>query len=183
MSIIVIDNGASKIKYGTIGQERPSYMMNCVAKVHKQMQVLVGDQIESSLNGSLLHYQRPHERGYLTNWGCEMDVWNRLFSSSFMNINPSETSLVLTEAPVNPVALQNDCNEVIFEEYGFKNYSRRTGMWYSSYEFAANPPPGTTHANCCTIVDSGFSFTQIMPVLSGKCKLSAVGVIVLYTYY
>jgi actin-related protein 6 len=188
--IVLLDNGAGHIKCGRLGvpgadqgqgqgqgqsaQIQPSFVVsNCVANVQKQMQVLVGDQVDSALNGSLLYYQRPHERGYVTKWSTEIDVWSRLFGREFLNIDPAESGLALTEPPVNPVALQNDTNEVVFEEFGFDRYSRRLGVWYSGYEFARNPPAGASSLpNCCTVVDSGFSFSQIMPILDGYCKLN-----------
>mmetsp|Transcript_22151 Transcript_22151/g.21382 ORF Transcript_22151/g.21382 Transcript_22151/m.21382 type:complete len:82 (-) Transcript_22151:175-420(-) len=36
------------------------------------MNILVGDDVDKCLNGSLLHYNRPFDRGYLINWQCEI---------------------------------------------------------------------------------------------------------------
>ena len=68
---------------------------------------------------------RPFERGYLTKMDLEIQIWNRLFHSDNLNIKPSESNLIITEPPFNLESIQNDMNEVVFEEYGFKNYMRR----------------------------------------------------------
>jgi actin-related protein 6 len=185
--LVLLDNGAGKIKFGRFNPAshqqhappQPQQMSNCIANVQKQMQVLVGDQVDASLNGSLLTYTRPHERGYLTKWGTEIDVWSRVFGPAHLHIDPTESSLALTEPPVNPVSLQNDTNEVVFEEFGFERYSRRSAMWYSAYEFARSAPAGASSIpNCCTVIDSGFSFTHSMPIIDGFCKLNAVSLVI-----
>lgn len=127
---LLLDNGAGCIKYGISGVDKTSRSAsNCLAKINKQMQVLVADQIDNTQNGSALHYIRPFERGYLTNMSAQIEVWDRVFnkllstypgqsnnnsSSSQKNtprLDPRETSLVLTEPPFAPVPLQNDLNE------------------------------------------------------------------------
>lgn len=42
--------------------------------------------------------------------------------------DPHTTNLVLTEAPNTPVALQKNCDEIVFEEYEFASYSRTTSL-------------------------------------------------------
>ena len=75
MHSVVIDNGAGKIKFGFAGEQEPrGSMYNCTAKLSKQMQLLVGDDIETVSNGSLLNFNRPFDRGYLVNWLHEFDV-------------------------------------------------------------------------------------------------------------
>lgn len=41
--------------------------------------------------------------------------------------DPHETNLVLTEAPNTPVALQSNCDQIVFEEFEFESYSRCLG--------------------------------------------------------
>lgn len=75
MSVVcLLDNGAGKIKAGTCKNSGsrneiiPLEQTNCTARVIKQMNILVGDEVDKCLNGSLLHYNRPFDRGYLVNW-------------------------------------------------------------------------------------------------------------------
>ena len=55
---VIIDNGASRIKYGLDNYESPKSMPNNTAHVKKQMLSYVGDQLDSTINGSLLQYNR-----------------------------------------------------------------------------------------------------------------------------
>lgn len=185
MPVVLIDNGAGKIKagltsssksHGCTQSQQPTTMQlkcsNSTARMNKQMNILVADEVDSCLNGSLLHYSRPFERGYLTNWQCESDVWTRVFGNKGLNVSVPESILCTTEAPFTPEPLQNDSNEVIFEEFGFQSCLRRPAAWFSSYEFCASSPNGIGETSC-TVVDSGFSFTYLMPFIDGICCKSA----------
>ena len=183
--IFVVDNGAGRIKYGSASHKEPSGdIINSLAKLDKQMSLLIGDQVEEVQNGSLLHYTRPFERGYLTNPAVEIEIWDRLFKKELQrgsrggqDHDYSDTSIILTEAPFVPLPLQNDMNEIIFEHYGFHEYLRRPAAWFSGYMFEQEVQRGERRANrasCCTVIDSGFSFTHIFPFVDGKCVKSAV---------
>ena len=186
---LIIDNGGHQIKAGLETHTDPVVILNCTAKVQKSMQYLVSDQIlQYSHNGSLLHFIRPLDRGYLNNWQCEIDVWNYLLKSNpdFLNLNIKETSLIMTEPILNLHTLQCDTNEVVFEYFGFKEYLRRPAPWFSMYEFMHRPhSPGCNSNNdddgqevlmldSCTIIDSGFSFTHCVPFINQACRKNAV---------
>jgi actin-related protein 6 len=176
--IFILDNGAGYIKAGFLQQGEPIKFPNATAKVNKSMQYLVGDQIETFNNGSLLNFTRPFDRGYLNNWQCEIEVWTRLFGEH-CKLKPQDTSLVLTEPPLNPSTLQNDANEVVFEYFGFKECLRRPAIWFSAYGTVNNPEwkHAEQFASCdksCTVIDSGFSFTHVAPFINLKCQKDAV---------
>ena len=238
--VVVIDNGAGRIKYSSPGAAAAEFtfpqatnvsssssssvnlqqnssssdgqlssMPNCVARMNKQMQVLVGDEVDSAQNGSLLSYTRPFDRGYITNMHCQIEVWSRLFNKILKLGNDIDsTSICLTEAPFVPESIQNDMNEVIFEDFGFDSCLRRPSAWFSSYEFSHSGAKrthatstssssvgasagssssdrinvnvnndsifGTNFTSSCTIIDSGFSFTHILPFVDGKCIKKSV---------
>ena len=185
-NVIILDNGAGRIKYGMASANNDGgpkgSMINSLAKINKQMSLLVGDQVEEVHNGSLLHYTRPFERGYLTNMAVEVEVWDRLFSKVMKlpydgDQKFGDKRLVVTDAPFAPLPLQNDMNELAFEYYGFDQYLRRPAPWFSAYEHEQEVLHGVREAkypSCCTVIDSGFSFTHIMPFIQGKCVKSAV---------
>ena len=50
---------------------------NSYAGLLSGFQKLVGSEVDQFPNGSLLNYKRPFDRGYIVNWGTEIDV--RLF--------------------------------------------------------------------------------------------------------
>lgn len=172
---LVIDNGGGNIKVGLDGFQQPLTIANMTAKVSKSMQYLVSDQIYDCRNGSSLNFIRPCDRGYLNNWQCEIDVWNYLLAlPAFQGLSISDTSLVLTEPPVNPPTLQNDTNEVVFEYFGFNEYIRKPAAWYSMYEFCNNRYWNREKLHSCIIVDSGFSFTHATPFVDQNCQRHAV---------
>lgn len=88
-------------------------------------------------------------------------------------MEPSEHSLVATAPLFAPSVLQETMDQVVFEEFGFQSYARvpSADMCVLSYEqhsqtFAAS--------SCHLVVDSGFSFTHIVPVIDGRAFLPAV---------
>lgn len=172
---LVIDNGGGTIKAGMDLQEEPSLYANMTARVSKSMQYLVSEQIYECRDGSSLNFIRPCDRGYLNNWQCEIDVWTYMLNQPcFSNASPNETALVLTEPPVNPTTLQNDTNEVMFEYFGFKEYTRRPSVWFSMNEFCYHKEWNSEGLNSCVVVDSGFSFTHAVPFVDRVCKKHAV---------
>lgn len=176
--VCLLDNGAGKIKAGKCKSSGDGDLLqfkhsNCTARVAKSMNNFIADEVDSYSNGSLLQYSRPFDRGYLVNWQCESEIWTKLFGKTGVNITPSESSLCVTEAPFSPEPLQNDMNEIVFEEYRFEEYLRKPAAWFSAYELSNNPPEGVLNPSCSTIVDSGFSFTHTMPFLDGKCQKHA----------
>jgi actin-related protein 6 len=176
MTTLIIDNGGGSIKAGLASSNKVVNIPNACAKVDKSIQYLVSEQILDYRSGSLLHFTRPFDRGYLNNWQCEIDIWTYMFGTHFQGLNPNETSLVLTEPPLNPATLQNDTNEVVFEYFGFQEYLRRPAAFFSMHEFCANPDWNISGNDSCVIVDSGFSFTHTVPFVNRTCQTPAVSV-------
>lgn len=137
------------------------------------MEYLIGDQIEGYRNGSLLQFSRPCDRGFINNWQCEVEVWSYLFHER-SRIKPADTSLVMTEAPLNLPTIQNDTNEVVFEYFSFKEYFRRPAIWFSNYGAVHNPLINSHRLPGSIVVDSGFSFTHVAPFINDKCQKHAV---------
>ena len=77
---IVLDNGASHIKAGFAGIDDPKFSMaNVVGRPKREtFRRLVGDDatsIDQVGDFSQLLYSRPFEKGYLTNWQLQTEVW------------------------------------------------------------------------------------------------------------
>lgn len=166
MPALLLDNGAGSIKAGWHSSEAPAHVFpNATAKVQKSMQYMVGDQIHEFLNSSLLQFTRPFDRGYTNNWQCEIEVWSYLFNEK-LRISPQDTSLVVTEPLMNLETIQNETNEIVFEYFGFKEYFRRPAPCFSAYQLGAEVG--------CTVVDSGFSFTHVVPFVNNRCQRHAI---------
>jgi actin-related protein 6 len=173
MTTLIIDNGGGNVKVGFAQQDEPNVFPNCTAKMKKSMQFLVAEQIFQCQNSSLLDITRPFDRGYLTNWQSEIEVWSHLFRDTH-KCNPAETSLLVTEPLLNPFSVQSDMNEIIFEYFGFKECLRRPAPWFSANDCMNYQHLDEEKLPACCIVDSGFSFTHVAPFLNGKCHRKGV---------
>jgi len=170
MPVLLLDNGGGLVKAAYDFEDHPKVIPNATASIHKSMQTFVADEIEQCQNRSVLHFVRPCERGYVTNWQCEIDIWTRLFNE-LIQCNPSDTSLILTEPILNIPSIQNELNEIIFEYFGFKEYVRKPSMWFSAYSCLQK---NDRENIACTVVDSGFSFTHVAPFVNYRCIRNAV---------
>ena len=82
---MVVESSTSSTRSNSNSRDRGGHsygnsIPNCVARMNKQMQVLVGHEADSVTNGSLLTYTRPFERGYMTDVHCQIEVWSCLFN-------------------------------------------------------------------------------------------------------
>jgi hypothetical protein len=59
-------------------------------------QTLVGDEINQVANTGNLHFTRPFDRGYLTQWEPELAVWRRLFGENKLKV-PEKPSFIIKE--------------------------------------------------------------------------------------
>ena len=123
----------------------------------------IGDQIEECKDLSGLFYLLPFQKGYLVNWDIQRQVWEYSFNELF-KINPSETSLIFTEPPFNFPSIQDTLNEILFEDFKFSSVliSLPTTFSYFYQNHAKPDHP------CCLVVDSGYSFTHIIPYYRGR---------------
>lgn len=182
---LVVDNGSYTIKAGFAIQNAVpgdcSQVPNCLARA-RDKRVLVGQQLDSCQDFGSMSFRRPVEKGYLVNWEAEKEIWDRTFldSDSKLQCDPRETTLILTEAPNAPSALQSNCDQMVFEEYEFNAYYRCVGptlipwnnisaLHSSNHNTSFNPP-----AEACLVIDSGFSHTHVAPVINGQLWNSAV---------
>lgn len=101
-------------------------------------------------------------------------------------------SLLVTEPPFNLPAIAETYDQMVFEEYEFESYLRCPGEWYfAQFESqivyhrnnlaAALVPHGDLFSTskelrpeCCVVVDSGFSFTHIVPLINGEVVWESV---------
>src|SRR5271167_4080063 len=86
-------------------------------------------------------------------------------------MDPTETSLLVTEPVLDLPILQSSYDQIVFEEYEFNSYCRTTAPalipWHNTHG-------SLPYSECILVVDSGFSFTHVTPVVNGKVIWSAV---------
>lgn len=65
---------------------------NCTAKLRHQIAVLVGDEIHTVKNKAQLEINYPLERGYCTDFVCQLEVWKRVLKREQEQQSPQQTS-------------------------------------------------------------------------------------------
>lgn len=180
---VVLDNGGGYIKAGWVpldgnatNASEPLSVPNALAKAGKAAVaipadvfgtskrpsgLLVGAEIERAPEFSGMTLRRPVERGVVTLWDVQRDVWASVFSSDrgIGLPDPSDATLLVTEPLGVPLHMRAAMDELVFEEFGFAAYS-------------AVPPQrlaaAAAHRKTALVLDSGFSFTHAVPVVDGR---------------
>ena len=129
----------------------------------------ISNQVEECKDLSSLFYLLPFQKGYLVNWDIQRQIWDYIFGDNLMNIKPSDFDLIFTEPLFNFTSIQDTLNEILFEEYKFKSVMRLPAPLLSFVNHAHQQ-----HSSCGLIVDSGYSFTHIVPICKGKIVLDSV---------
>ncbi|OCH91599.1 actin-like protein Arp6 [Obba rivulosa] len=172
---IVVDNGAYNIKAGIIGADdgTPRIIPNAVVRSKGDKTTYIGHEITKCEDHSSLHYRLPFEKGYITDWDAQKAVWDGMFSAELLNVDTSEASLLITEPYFNLSNLQDIYDQFIFEEYEFQSYYRCTPASLIPHgNLFTLPDLGSPE--CMLVVDSGFSFTHVVPIMNGEIVWSAV---------
>ncbi|WWC59496.1 actin-like protein ARP6 [Kwoniella dejecticola CBS 10117] len=166
--IVILDNGAYEIKAGISGvDEEPRRFPNSIARSRTEKQVYVSDEIDRCKDLSGIVYRRPFEKGMLVNWDAEKVIWDRVFSPAGLNINPTESSLLVTEPYFNLPNIAETYDQMVFEEWEFQSYFRCTPAALIPYgglfENESFIPP-----ECTILVDVGYSSTHVIPLRDGQ---------------
>ncbi|KAK8246916.1 actin family [Phyllosticta capitalensis] len=182
---LIIDNGAYNIKAGFATENPDSSQCritpNCIARA-RDRRVWIGSQLEGCKDFGEMAYRRPVEKGYVVNWEGEKAIWEHEFfaDDAKLKCDPSDTNLILTEAPNSPAALQANCDQMIFEEFEFATYLRVLGPSLNAYNnipalfsdsVSPSQFPPTEHL---LLIDSGYSHTTITPLYKGRPFHSAI---------
>lgn len=117
---------------------------------------MVGD--EASLLRAQLQVNYPMENGIVRNWDDMCHVWDYTFGPKKLNIDPSNTKVMLTVPPMNPKKNMEKMIEVMFEKYGFDSAYIAIQAILTLY--AQGLLSGV-------VIDSGDGVTHICPVYAG----------------
>ncbi|XP_975041.1 actin-related protein 6 [Tribolium castaneum] len=166
---LIFDNGAHTIKINYSFEEEPKIIPNCIMKAKSERKRLfIGSQIDECRDCSGLFYLIPSERGYITKWDVQKPIWDFVLSKNVCPVN--NYPVIMTQPLFNFKSIQDCIDEIFFEEYEVSSMFRLnpTDLAVLQYhkEIGAKPP--------CIIVDSGYSFTHVIPYLEGKKYLKGV---------
>lgn len=163
-NVIVCDNGTGFVKCGYAGSNFPAHIfpsmvgrptIRAVNKIGdiEVKDLMVGD--EASQLRSMLEISYPMENGMVRNWEDMCNVWDYTFGPKKMNIDPTNTKILLTEPPLNPLRNREKMVEVMFEKYGF--HSTYIAIQAVLTLYAQGLISGV-------VIDSGDGVTHICPV-------------------
>ncbi|KAJ7291670.1 actin-related protein Arp6 [Mycena rebaudengoi] len=176
MVVLVLDNGASTVKAGILGQpssDEPRVIVNAVIRSKGDKATYIGHELDNCKDYSSLHYRLPLEKGYVIDWDAQKAVWDGILSDEVLNVNPTESTLLITEPYFNLPKIQEVYDQFIFEEYEFQAQFRATPASLIPHGTLFEQP-GLPSPECMLIVDSGFSFTHVVPLIDGKIMWAAV---------
>lgn len=171
LKALIIDNGAYTIKIGHSKDEEPKVVPNCIMKAKSERKRLfVGQQIEECRDCSGLYFLLPCERGYITRWEVQKPVWDHVFSKKVCPVE--DNPVVLTQPLFNFKSIQDCIDEIFFEEYEVPSLFRCTPTDLAYLNYAKENK--LTKSDACLIVDTGFSFTHVIPYVKGNKFLRAI---------
>ncbi|KAI0688710.1 actin-like protein Arp6 [Cytidiella melzeri] len=172
--IVVVDNGAATIKLGVVAGKAQvtakfvaQIVQNAIVRSKGAKTTYVGHEIDTCRDFSSLHYRLPFEKGYLVDWDAQKAIWDDLFTDKYLGVAPSETSLLLTEPYFNLPNLQDVYDQFIFEEYEYRSYYRCTPASLVPYG-SLFQGDGLPSPECMLVIDAGFSYTHVVPILNGS---------------
>ncbi|KAI1172229.1 actin-domain-containing protein [Nemania sp. FL0916] len=193
---LVLDNGGYTIKAGFVADDSvdtPRIIPNCIAR-DRDGKTYVGSELAQCSDFSEAVFRRPVEKGFVVSWEAQKEIWEREFldDGAPQRCDPAETRLLLGEPPCSLPILQANCDQMVFEEFGFAAYYRGSAAAFNAYHHdhaspsasqtqaqplpddelatttAATTVPAQTPAEVVLLIDSGYSHTTVTPVFQGR---------------
>ncbi|GMR36523.1 hypothetical protein PMAYCL1PPCAC_06718, partial [Pristionchus mayeri] len=153
---LIMDNGGHTIKMGWNTDENPRVIPNSIVKgKNERKRVFVGEELTECTDRSSLFFLLPLEKGYIVNWDVQQQIWER----SLKGESQEESRIVLTHPNALVPAVKDESCEILFEMFGF-------GEVFKS-STAGLIGQCKRQSRVVLVVDSGFSFTHIVPFLDG----------------
>lgn len=165
---IVIDNGTAVLKAGFAGSDKPkAFFRSCVGRI-KHTRVMPGgalDGAEDCFIGAKAEEHRgalklsyPIENGIVNNWSDMEKIWQYVYTKDNLNVASEEHSVLLTEAPLNPISNREKAAEIFFEGLN------APALFCSLQAVLSLYASGRT-TGC--VLDSGDGVTHVIPVYEG----------------
>ncbi|KAK0411271.1 hypothetical protein QR680_005573 [Steinernema hermaphroditum] len=171
--ILIIDNGACSLKAGYSTDQAPLVVPNAVIKAkNERKRVFIGPEIDECKDRTSLFYLTPFQRGYLVNWDTEHQIWDRIFAADKLNVAFGDCKLVLTDPNYCVPAIRDISDEIIFEDYCFQAVLKTSSALCAGYPNLQTNK--FTNDFCNLVVDTGYSFTHVVPVANGSVIQSGV---------
>jgi len=161
--VIILDNGGDTCKVGLAGQATPRIIPNYAVKPKREQRLYIATDIDELTDFSQLYFKRPIEKGYVVNWDLEFQIWSKIFGKKGIDTQTKDAVLLVTEPLFNPNPIRKTMDEVVFEKFGFEGYVRLPPPALAVRGYQVEHP--SFAPVCALVVDSGYSFTHIVPVI------------------
>ena len=173
--VIILDNGSGYLKAGFSNQKTPEV---CIPALVGRQLLRYGEKIESSLlegdapkfkeimigdevipYRSLLELTYPIEEGIIRNPDDLLKLWEYALTNKLNIEDPSESRILVTEAPLNPIMNKKTICEILFEQLGVKQLNIEAQAKCSLY---------CEGIDSGVVLDSGDGVTHCIPISEGN---------------
>lgn len=131
---------------------------------YERRRSFICDQVDECKDLSGLYYLLPFQKGFLVNWDTQRQIWDYVFGGDGLRVDPPGLGLVFAEPLFNFPSIQDTLDEIFFEEYKFQSFFRTPAASLSGLKLVTSG----RDCLCCLVVDSGYSFTHVVPLYRGK---------------
>lgn len=174
---LILDNGSYSIKIGYSGDLDPQIVSNAIVGT-KDNRLILGKLIDKNLNISGCSFKRPYEKNQITSWEIEKLIWDYCFNCDDLKlkVDPLDTNLILTEAPLTLPKISKNTDQIVFEEYGFLSLYKNVAALFVPFSWSENERlygegnvlPVTSYKDYQLVIDSGFDATYVIPIVYGN---------------
>ncbi|KAG8568547.1 hypothetical protein GDO81_014059 [Engystomops pustulosus] len=161
---VIFDNGSGLCKAGLAGDGFPRSVINTVIGRARSEFGLLGANRKNYYVGKeaqdlrgILSLTHPIEHGIVTSWSDMEKIWEHMYTCE-LQIQSSDRSVLLSEAPLNPTDNREKMTEVMFESFNVPAM------------FVASQATLSLYANGRTsglVLDIGDGVTTTFPIYEG----------------
>lgn len=162
--IIVVDCGSETIKAGFSGEKAPHSVFRTIIgyvkyltqdiKIHEKEKFFGDEAFHLSPVLIIVH---PLEQGQVKNWTEYENIMSYTFDSE-LKVDPSEHSILITEATMNPKINREKTIQLMFEKFNVLSFFTCKQSVLSLYSY------GKTTG---VVLDTGYNVTNTVPIYEG----------------
>lgn len=172
----VIDNGTGYTKMGYAGNYEPNFIVPSIISCKTQMQDRAQTSIpdldfyigaEAAVKRANYAVDYPIRHGIVDNWDNMEKYWQRCIYQ-YLNADPEEHFMLLTEPPMNTPENREYTAEIMFETFNVPGlYIAVQAVLALCASLLTKQDSGKNQGVSGTVIDSGDGVTHVIPVVEG----------------